>query len=398
MHVAFSATNPCHVLDLALALALADAGDEVTFLSGYPRAKLLRVSPAVERLRVLPESWRTLITYALYPRLPKRFQGFSPRLFAWQDAGFDRAVAGRLSRCFRPGAEAPMGHPHFLHGIPGQCLETFRVARRFGITTVLNHASGPARQQWELVRPEYERAGLAVPPPPEAVPGLEARLRAEVDLADWHLVASRIVARQLAESGVPAERIGVVPYGASPERFPRRAAAPKGEPFRVLFAGALAIRKGLWTVLKALELVPDPTWELHCYGLPLAETEGDFRAYNGQPRVFRHGPVSQKALAEALRGASVLVLPSVEEAFGLVVPQALQVGVPCLVSDRVGASDLLTSPQDGETLPFGDAQAWAAALRRWAATPTQVTGDFSWKRPAALAQAQHRAWLEEARA
>lgn len=361
----FVATNPCHVYELALGLHARGALGR--YYSGYPRWRLAGVPdefPLVER------SWRTLLTYGLQ-RLPERLRPEDSKTFRWQDAGFDRAVAGDL--------EEGEG---YLHGIPGQCLACFEAAAGRGLVRVLNHASGPLGQQRALVEAEYRRVGMdlarAQPLPRE----WEARLAAEMALAEYHCVASTVVRAQLLAEGVAAERIWVVGYGADPVRFRRRERAPEGR-YRIGFVGRRSLRKGIHYLLEALARVGGADWELHLYGMPLAETAADFSGYRGAARIVEHGAVSQAALAEAMRELTVLVLPSVEEAFGLVVVQALSVGVPCLVSDRVGAKDLIREGENGAIFPFGDVEALAACLRDWEVRRVNVEGDYGWEGPVA---------------
>lgn len=59
-----------------------------------------------------------------------------------------------------------------------------------------------------------------------------------------------------------------------------------------------------------------------------------------QSRVTNHGIVSSSELTEAYKKMDVLVFPS-HETFGFVVLEALLSGTPCLVSDTVGAKDLV---------------------------------------------------------
>jgi glycosyltransferase involved in cell wall biosynthesis len=79
-----------------------------------------------------------------------------------------------------------------------------------------------------------------------------------------------------------------------------------------------------------------------------------------------------------MRNSSVLVLPSLEEGFGLVVPQALNCGCPSLVSDRVGAKDLIRHHANGSIFPVKDAATLAAELEWWAANPLRVQENFTW--------------------
>lgn len=368
---AFAATNPCHVWDLARALY--GLGLLGAFHSGYPRWRLN--PPLGFPLRI--HSQRTVVTYALQ-RLPQWLRPSDDGVFRWQDVGFDRQAAEHLDS------------GEIFHGIPGQCLECFRAAQRRGMLLVLNHASGPAEIQWELVRPEYERAGMASR---RAVLLPEAHLERVLEeraLADIHCVASSIVRSQLIQVGIPPERICVVPYGADSFLFHKRDRLPEG-PFRICFAGRHSLRKGLRVLLEALELAGSVDWEAHFVGLPLFETRGLFRQYGGGVAVYRHGAVSQPALARLFREMDVVVLPSAEEAFGLVVVQALNCGVPCVVSDRVGAADLIREGENGSVVPFGDAEALRLALCEWSTRRRIVPDLYSWPRVAAeLARASQR--------
>ncbi|MEX0330178.1 MAG: glycosyltransferase family 4 protein [Puniceicoccaceae bacterium] len=358
MKHSFAATNPCHVYDMALALQ--DKGALGCYYSGYPRWRLNPPAgfPMVSR------SWRTLITYGLQ-RCPEQLRPDDARMFRWQDKGFDAAVANILQG------------EGCIHGLPGQCLETFKAARRIGMTTVLNHASGPMKQWRALVAPEYERMGRSLD---EAMPlpdWYEERLQEEWDLADYHCVASTVVRDQLMQEGVSQEKIWVVPYGADQELFQKRTTLPEG-PFKVAFAGRQSLRKGIHYLLKALEHTDSTGWELHCFGMEFAETQPDFEAYKGGAKVVQRGSLSQAEFARALQDMDVLVLPSAEEAFGLVVVQALQVGVPCIVSDRVGAKDLIREGQTGSVVTFGDVEGIAEAVGSIENNRILVADRFPW--------------------
>jgi len=94
-----------------------------------------------------------------------------------------------------------------------------------------------------------------------------------------------------------------------------------------------------------------------------------------------HGPVSQETLAGAFQTGSVLVLPSLEEGFGLVVPQALNCGMPAIVSDRVGGKDQVRHRDNGSIFPAEDVTALAAELMWWAEHPKRVSENFGWSQP-----------------
>ena len=70
-------------------------------------------------------------------------------------------------------------------------------------------------------------------------------------------------------------------------------------------------------------------------------------------------------LAEHLRSADIFILPSLEDGFAMVVSEALSCGLPVITTPHTGASDLITSGQNGEVVPVRDAQATATAILKW---------------------------------
>ena len=108
----------------------------------------------------------------------------------------------------------------------------------------------------------------------------------------------------------------------------------------------------------------------------------DIDAYKGQTPLTFHGAVSQYALAQGFREGSVLVLPSLEEGFGLVVPQALNCGLPCIVSDRVGGKDLVRHRENGSIFAVGNAEELAAELAWWEGNWRPVAERHGWEEPA----------------
>src|SRR5690349_22694380 len=136
MNISFAATNPCHMWPTARAVAA--EGALGVFHSGYPSLKLGATDDASVRFH----SVRTNVAYGLLKYAPAWLRPSPHALFKWQDRGFDRAVARTIEPC------------EFMHAMPGQALQTFRAAKKLGIKTVLNHATGPVRAWVEILRPE----------------------------------------------------------------------------------------------------------------------------------------------------------------------------------------------------------------------------------------------------
>ena len=73
--------------------------------------------------------------------------------------------------------------------------------------------------------------------------------------------------------------------------------------------------------------------------------------------------------------------------------QALNCGLPCIVSDRVGGKDLIRHRENGSIFPAQDAAALAAELTWWAQNPRRVNESFGWTEPARQLIAMSRANL-----
>jgi glycosyltransferase involved in cell wall biosynthesis len=82
------------------------------------------------------------------------------------------------------------------------------------------------------------------------------------------------------------------------------------------------------------------------------------------------GFLNQSEIAAAYRASDALVLPSARETWGMVVNEAMAFGLPCLVSQNVGAGpDLVTA---GETGFIFDGSDTAALARLMNTAPAQL--------------------------
>lgn len=363
--ISIAATNPCHLYSLARVLARENALG--TYYSGYPKWKL----PGSEIVSICTYSLRTLAVYGALKFLPPWLRPPSGAMFRWQDEAFDRWVSQQLESV------------DFLHGMPGQCIESFRVARERGIRTVLNHATGPVLSLLRVLKPEYERAGLNVSEVTSWDETAQLQRREEMALSDFHCVASTVVRDQLVrDEGVAPEKIWVIPYGADQDIFYPRPEHIAEQDFRIVYAGQYTLRKGLRFLLAALESAAQSDWRLDCYGPQLDGSHPAMETGRIACPVHFHPAITARQLAEVFRQGSVLVLPSLEEGFGLVVVQALNCGLPCIVSDCVGAKDLIQHRVNGSIFPSGDAQALAEELKWWRENPQRLHTLYPWENPA----------------
>lgn len=167
--------------------------------------------------------------------------------------------------------------------------------------------------------------------------------------------------------GTKAEtRIEIIPHGVDSKISRSQIKDPK-----ILFVGRLVIEKGLLNLLSAWSMVYKnlPHYELHIYGDgPLnSVTKRLIRESNLSERTINHGEVSNYEIREALSSAEFLVLPSlIPEAFGLSVLEAMNAGLPCLVTNKGALPELVRDGIDGMVVSANNSAEIAEAIRQLA--------------------------------
>lgn len=337
MNVCLTSPSRFHLVDLAVELHR--SGQDVRVYAGVGRKRIgLPASVGLETFPIV-----TAVTAAQRWRIAKwdRWATLTSHRV------LDRWVSRRLARC------------DVFHFLSGFGLTSQRVARdRWGALAVCDRSSTHIVAQEQLLREEHERWGL--PFRPFHKPGIEREL-AEYDESELILTPSSFARRTFLERGFPPEKVTSVSFGADLEDFKR---SPRDDAaFRVLFVGALSIRKGIGDVFDAVARARrDGDFELSLAG-PLARESKVFMSRHEGTFTYL-GVVPRSDLAGVYNRASVLVLPSIEEGQALVIGQALACGLPVIASTNTGAEDLITSGREGFIVPIRDPEAIADAIRR----------------------------------
>jgi glycosyltransferase involved in cell wall biosynthesis len=188
-----------------------------------------------------------------------------------------------------------------------------------------------------------------------------------------HVVTpSRTVAEAVREQyGLAADRVTATPLGVDGEWFDAHPPEPgwlagHGLPADYLvFVGSLDPRKNLPTLLDAYDRLraTDPG----APALVLAGPAGREDALSARPGVHLTGWLADDALRTLVAGARALVLPSLDEGFGLPVLEALACGRPVAVSDIPALREV--AGEHAVAAPPSDPDALADALGRALALP-----------------------------
>lgn len=176
------------------------------------------------------------------------------------------------------------------------------------------------------------------------------------------IVPSEYTRRQLARALPAAPRAVVVP-GCLDPTFVTAPHTPSPWPECFLHVGHLEARKNLALLLAAYAKAR-PALPLVLAGRDAGNGD-ELRALARQLRIADDvhfvGTVDDAALRGLYRAARAVLLPSLEEGFGMPALEGLALGRPVFVSDQ-GALAEIVGPA-GTILPADDADAWAEALR-----------------------------------
>lgn len=243
-----------------------------------------------------------------------------------------------------------------VHVWPCGALRTIRTAKQLGIPTVLERPNAHTRFCYEVVAAEHRRIGIETPHfdyrPNDAV---LAREEAEFAESDFLLCPSKFAADSFMRAGFPAEKILRHQYGfddtkyfpASAERYPNRK-------FTALFVGVDAVRKGLHLALEAWLGSPacqDGAFEIA--GVLSAEFIKRFASSLAHPSVVQLG--HRHDVPQLMQNADVLLMPSIEEGFGLVCAEAI--GAGCVPLASRACSELCRHMENALVHEVGDVSA-----------------------------------------
>jgi glycosyltransferase involved in cell wall biosynthesis len=303
-------------------------------------AALARHLDHADVLTLVSSSWKDRLEEGRVPGARVRDLRIPVRVlnFAWHRLGW-------------PPVEALAGAADVLHA-PHPLLIPARHAAQVVTIHDLDFLDHPERTSAEIRRdyPALARAHAQ---------------RADAVITVSHFTTGEVIRRL----GVAAERITVCSPGAP--AWPARPAPVPGGP--ILFMGTLEPRKNVGVLLDAYaalrQAIPSaPRLQLAGGATPAAEA---WLRRIGEPPLAGHvdrlGYVASDRRHHLYAAASMLVLPSHLEGFGLPVLEAMTVGVPVIVSNRGALPEVAGGA--AQVVEPDDPGALAAAMGRYLTEP-----------------------------
>jgi D-inositol-3-phosphate glycosyltransferase len=269
------------------------------------------------------------------------------------------ALAGRRSRRY------DVIHSHYwLSG-----LATLPVALELGLPFVqsfhtlaaMKNATGSAEPERRVLTERYLANQVTA-----IVAGSAAEATALIDLAR-----------------APADRVWVVPPGVDVDLFTPRRATAAAVSIRAGFS--IAPGRPIVAVVGRLQPLKDQELAIRAFIGAKSDavmviageaTPGDegylerLKALGGEVRFV--GALSRERLADLLAAASITVLPSQSETFGIVALESAASGTPVIAFKGSGMLESVADGVSGQLIASRDPQEWAAAIHLMLADPIRL--------------------------
>lgn len=318
----------------------------------------------LERLNLLG------LIYTGYPKFKlKDEQGINPnkiKTFPWIHAPYmKRGVLGLdksiwLTKAWEWIAKqsldkyvaSQINYPTVLIGLSGSGLNAGRKTKNNGGIYICDRGSSHIRFQDEILKEEYKKWGFKFK---GIDPRVIAKEESEYQLADRITVPSEFVRQSFIKMGVSEAKIIKIPYGARLDRF-KKVAEPKENEFKVLWVGAVSVRKGFMYALDAFQKLKHPKKEFIVVGTIAKEIKILLLNKDLQNVVFK-GNVFNKKLPELYSSSDVFLISSLEEGLAMVQGEALACGCPVIATENTGAADLFSDGVEGFIVPIRSPEA-----------------------------------------
>lgn len=177
-------------------------------------------------------------------------------------------------------------------------------------------------------------------------------------VADYYISISKQMKTDLVGLGIPRERIAYLPNGVDTKIF-----CPNGvkKDNLILFVGRIELIKGLHVLLRSLSQISKPVnlviigpadWDLYYFKSIMRSMENE--NLRGRHKITYLGPQSRAEVVKWYQRASILVAPSLGEAFPLVDLEALSCETPVIATPVGGVPEIVQNYENGILVPPND--------------------------------------------
>lgn len=181
-----------------------------------------------------------------------------------------------------------------------------------------------------------------------------------------HIIAVSDILKSviMKEYDIIANKISVIHNGVEQNFFAIEQISFEDTSQYILFVGEITKMKGLDFLLNALQQLDD--FHLVLVGKEtayLSELEKKYYTLFESGKVTFLGQMDQKMLSLTYSNAKFLVLLSTYDSYGMVVLEAMAAGKPVVISENVGAKEIIENGKEGFVIPLNDVDYLVSVLK-----------------------------------
>ncbi len=260
------------------------------------------------------------------------------------DIIFDKLVSQRID----------LGPSDFFIGTMGHCANTIKKLKNNSRKRIILYClNSHINNMFDILEEEDRKFSRGIKTHSVHKKMVE-RVLEEYEYSDYIFVLSKYAYDTFIENGVKKDKLKIVWPGIDLSRFyPRN--IKKDKIFRICYSGMLTLRKGFQYLLKALDELALPELELLIAGGSSDSVCHDMLEYYKKRIKIEQWKGGDHV--EDYRRSDILVHPSLEDGWGLVVSEAVACGLPVVVTEHTGAKDIVEEGINGFIIPAADVEA-----------------------------------------
>jgi glycosyltransferase involved in cell wall biosynthesis len=195
------------------------------------------------------------------------------------------------------------------------------------------------------------------------------------------IVATNATRDYLVQMGIRPERIKVVPRGVDVEQFnPKKRKTEMWQQYglngsaKLLYVGRVSKEKNIDHLMSVYDMLRQDGTDVDL----AIVGDGPYREeledrHRDDKRIVFTGFLEGPQLSEAYASADLFVFPSTTDTFGNVVLEALASGLPAIVTDMGGPSEILEHNRTGYIVPAGNLSAYKRTIKKVIEDPECLT-------------------------
>tara|TARA_B100000886_G_C20424068_1_gene493039 strand:- start:3391 stop:4563 length:1173 start_codon:yes stop_codon:yes gene_type:complete len=233
-------------------------------------------------------------------------------------------------------------------GWSGFSKRSFQKASKKKCIKILERGSAHIVYQYEILKNEYCKLGIKPILPSKEIINKELE---EYKLADFICVPSNFAKKTFIEEGVSENKLKVIPLGVDLDDFAQVKKLKKNNNFIILSTGEVSVRKGSHLLIDVFNDLSIENSKLIFAGSIERGLKSYLNKIKKNSNIIFLGSVSEKKLKKLYNESSIFVLNSLEDGFGMVIPQAMACGLPVITTSTTGASEIIENNKEGFVIP-----------------------------------------------